>query len=842
MRILKSTKQEKNILKKAVNQNDVNALMNVPIYNENWDSGILKYEISNIRKILGNMINTLNNFSSIYKSFMENRDVSNTNVQQLISDLKNLDSIKLKMSEINNTYVKNIKQKNLKQADKINNFYDSYLYKQIYNIAKVVENQITYIASIRFNEEQTKNILNMAIGTKNEKPKRVEEINLERMNQFLNASVYSIGNESKKTLKVIREILQNACDAVNKKHETGGEIRLYSSSTDDNNMDLIIEDNGIGMDWQTLSNNFFVYFSSGKSNDPTATGGFGIAKALIQETPKEGWSLETNDIHSSKYNKNMFFADQENYQYPKLEGNSIGGLKLTLYSIPIVTDSEIKNLASKYSSISTLTIFINDIPVAPLFTTESLKKINQNEDIAELVGDTTQEKDMIKSGLSLLLKNQVGSLSFSENGTQTTVDFFMNKKEVSEKFGNFYIFLNGQYQFEKSPYPYLQRFDIICSIKTNSRPGTNEYPVDPGRENLKEPYKTPIYEIESEVKESITKIFENELFKEGLDIDIYNKDKDGINFEENKEKQNLSVVEDSLMNALYAVNTEPEKQKEFDNLVNKLTSWGPVETSVSESEKQEQKNIVNAIISKARQETEGKIDIKQLAEDIITGIDTQYAFIVQKKYVSRERIQNKKYLTSNLTIVWNKVLKILGKRIMQSRLKYSLSDKKIVGGVIYSNECLGLSIPPKGDRRSYLTLINPVNSAAIIESEIYESQILDSDVQEVQTGIKDETPTNKFTNFIYHIATHELAHAMFPSSYKGNLEDWHSNLSIIEILCQSEYNKIRDVVKEYMQPLRKDMKQLITMIKKEKAQKAKISSNKLNNINKLVFNRKKFNT
>ena len=82
-----------------------------------------------------------------------------------------------------------------------------------------------------------------------------------------------------------------------------------------------------------------------------------------------------------------------------------------------------------------------------------------------------------------------------------------------------------------------------------------------------------------------------------------------------------------------------------------------------------------------------------------------------------------------------------------------------------------------------------------------------------------------------HLATHELCHAISPSS--GNLENWHSTITIVEILCQSEYEKVREIVKENMQSLRKDMKQLITAIKKERAKNAKTASKKN------VFNLKK---
>ena len=833
----------KKIVKKAYTDNDLNDLLNIPPYSPTDDYNTVKSKLLSIRLVLGRVIKTLNSFSSIYKSFLDGRYVSNDISMQLVNDLKNLDSIKQKAEDIRNTYVYGIK--NNQSQLKLTNYYNNG------NLLKVIENQIIYLSNAKFDEMQTRNILSMSKGENIHKRKSSGGVNLENMSKFLNSAVYSISNNTDKTLKIIREVLQNACDAVNKKNKIGGIVKIYTSETSNESMDLIVEDNGTGMDWQTLSEKFFRYFESGKADDPEATGGFGIAKALIQETPKEGWSLETNDIHSSKYNKNMYFADEENYQHPKLEGNSIGGLRLTLYDIPRVDNYSIQNLSSKYASSSTLKIFLNDEEIIPLFTIETLKKMDGDSaasTIANSIGENAQEKTMIQTGLESLLKDKMGSLNFSSNGFNTSIDFYLNKiKENEYRWGNFFIFLNGQYQFELFKNNTIQRFDVICSVKTNSRPGSDEYPVDPGRENSKEPYKSRVLEISSNLKEAITKIFEDELFKEGLDIELYNQDKGGINFDNDLSDSKMSRLEDALMSVETNKNTvvnvpfsspsmppqapqapqTPQETKQ--NAVQKIIDR--VKEIEGKELDQSQKNIIDNAVSKIISEKENT-DIRQLAKEIIEGFEAQYALIIQKKYISKDSLENKKHLTANLTVVWNNVLKIIGERVMKSGLKRSLKNKKIVSGVIYSKDCLALSIPPRKNRDSYLTLINPINSAAIIETEMYQNQILESDVKNAHDWMKDETPTNKFTNFIFHLATHEITHAMFPSAY-GDLEGWHTNITTVEILCQSEYEKVREIVKENMQSLRKDMKQLITVIKKERAKNAKTASKKN------VFNLKK---
>ncbi len=805
------------IYKKSFSTNDMQELYAIPLNNpESMEEHHVYETLRKIRIVNGKIISTLNTFSYIYKSFMQNVTVDQQESSRLINDLKNLDKIKQRLQEIKFLYNKTIQEQPYTTSIK--------------NLYKIVSNQIDYINNIYFSEQQKINIQNMAKGQQ-EKSGKVKEIDVERMRQFLNSSIYSISSDPRKTLRVVREILQNAVDAVNKRHKQGGQIRIYTSSSEDNYMDLVIEDNGVGMDWQTLSNKFFVYFASGKENDDSAAGEYGIAKALIQETPKEGWSMQTNDIHSGTYDKNMFFANQEQYKYPALE-TKIDGVVLTLYNLPSVSRSYIVDLAKKYSSMSNLDIMVNNEHIAPLFTVDSLKRMDSASDIASVVAENSSEEQTMKNELNHLMDEQVGSLEFEVDKKRTAVKFYLNKLSSNE-FGNFYVFLNGQYQFEKSSYVYLQRCNIVCSIKTNARPGTDAYPVDPGRENLKEPYKTQIYDIESQISESLKKIFENELFKDGMDIDIYNENKGGIDFVSNSGKYNTYAAR-NIENALSAVqmnndiaSSDPEASaKRMRQIIDSLTEI------TQEPLTDDQSNIVNRFMESVQQEQEKNVDVKKMTEDLIDEIDSQFAVVVQKSYVNKDRIDKKKHLTNHLTTVWNKTLKILGKRVMQSRLRKHLEDKSIVGGVIYSDECIGVSIPPRKQRHNYLTLVNPINAAAIIETELFEKQIyeLETDLQNINENIKDETPINKFTNFIYHIATHELAHAMFPGS---SLDEWHNNITIVELLCQSEYNKVRDLVKEYMQPLRRDMKQIITMVKKEKKAKSKVKANVLFNLKKL---------
>ena len=85
MKIIKVEKQ----IRQAFSNNDLEKLMSLP--NFDFNSKELNLYLGNLRIVLGQIISTLNSFSSIYKSYMDGRDISNSNVNNLINDIKNLD-------------------------------------------------------------------------------------------------------------------------------------------------------------------------------------------------------------------------------------------------------------------------------------------------------------------------------------------------------------------------------------------------------------------------------------------------------------------------------------------------------------------------------------------------------------------------------------------------------------------------------------------------------------------------------------------------------------------------------------------------------------------------------
>lgn len=81
-----------------------------------------------------------------------------------------------------------------------------------------------------------------------------------------------------------REAIQNAVDA------GATEIELVATQNADGTMTIACDDNGKGMDLETLQNKFLVLGETGKTGDGTSVGGFGKAKEMLL-LPWLSWSV-----------------------------------------------------------------------------------------------------------------------------------------------------------------------------------------------------------------------------------------------------------------------------------------------------------------------------------------------------------------------------------------------------------------------------------------------------------------------------------------------------------------------------------------------------------------------
>lgn len=785
------------ILRLAIRQTDINNLQE--IVSQISDPEILRNPevLHKIRVIFGEIVKHLNELSSLYNSGMEGLNVSaELQKSNLINDLNNLNTLKQLVGNIVNS------------LQSIENTVD----QETKRIILILNKLGKYINSINFSEKQISDI-NKLLISKPDTQKR-KKVNPHKMKAFL-TSFYSTSSGWQRTLKVIREILQNSCDAIKRTNKEGSiNISTYSHP-DNKSMDMVVQDDGVGMDWETLSSKFFVCFESGKEEEEGMTGGYGIAKELIQETPKEGWSIETNDIYSNRFHKNIYEGDEQ-YSPQKLD-ITITGTTITLYNIPFVEEYFIMDLMQKYVSMSKINFMLNGVKINPRFNETNITFFDSVGKLTNSISENKSEKESIAKNLESITKENDFNMSFSVNNTTTTIKFATN---TSNNYCSTTIFfLNGQYQFDQQNI--ITGINILCFINTNAKPSTEEYPMDASREHIKEPYQSKIMGVINNIVSAIKVTKENELFKEGLDIKMVNGDNDFLKFQKEDDWKIRSMIKSLSADTTSTLWSNYEKEQKAkiieDNILQKL-----IEDGVTLD--QNSKNIINdQVFSMLEQNITTEEDISKIIENIYNSIKTKFGIIIQKEFMS-EITPKVHTLLVPLGIIWEKALRVIGSKILSSQFSGDFYEyTNIAPGVIFSKDVIGLTMREKEGRNYNLILINPLSIASSLWPQDFETIQGHVEKETVSDISKEraETPIKRITSIILHIAIHELGHVCI--KYDSGFEIYHKTITFLEMICDNEQTRkeIYEIVKENMPELKREFKKLITTIKKDK-QKAMI--------------------
>lgn len=806
---------------------------------DNWINALTNYGSSGdqrgIRQVLGEILVRLNEFSAIFKKGL--RTPSPDNIQKLKSFLQDVQSGEL---------------------------------DRLYSIVQNVQSSRTSIKHLLNAIQQAKfdaSHLNLAQNTVNNPISTGfhDEANADGLERHLSSSVYNVSSPKDKTLRAIREILQNAVDATDPERHPDllsregykPEIEITTDNHDSQDfIDLIVEDHGIGMNWDIISKKFFVTFETGKSADTGAAGGFGIAKAIIQDTPQHGWSLDTQGNHVGRFHKNVYFGipKDSNYEPPKssLKRNATGGATLSLFGLPYVDDWAIERLCSAYAINDRLTIKLNDRPISPRFKWNDLKMLGDGnidfsgffdsgleQQIASSLED--KHKDSIKDSLS-----DVNDLTANSS---TKVTFALRQA----RYGRLYVMINGQYQYDEDIY--MPKFDVVCMLKTTARPGTDDYPLDPGRSYIRSPLKEHVNKVISSIKEFVTKISENKLLQAGIDLILANKSAAPMTTVDEKVKARNSRLADAVMLDLSRA-VEQKKSGDFDavnleeTLHQRLEELNQQHTDLAT---QNSEKVVHDIVKNLVDMVRNDSPIRPTDVELtIEGLNSSAAVMIQKNIVNRKWVDANLDVTSEMMIIWQKTMRIiLDKLSSSSRYRSRLKSRPFVPGLIFSDECLGLYNPANPDLQQEhpSVSINPlIIASAVLPKEFYSefSQQGSSYEQNVfvnefneddESGPKSkiaDTPTNRLVKVLYHIATHELCHLLFPDSWGD--ENFHKNITYIEILAHDCVNDIKDVVKPYMNILRQRSKRLINAF--SKGQRNRNEQFELCNFYEYMLNRK----
>jgi len=696
------------------------------------------------------------------------------------------------------------------------------------NLWRVADYLITSLQNTNISNKHIQFINKIASNEMGSVVEKIEEADEERQGKIQKQTMYSISNASELTLKVLRETLQNASDAVldssllNSGNYTPT-IEVFTNTfaldePDEKAMDLVVRDNGIGMDVDTLRNKFFVWFATGKEEKKGDTGGFGIGKRLILETPEQGWSIATRNNFSNKSSRNSYLSrnkhevvDDLDLYFPKVEAKN--GTTLALYYLPATQSYTIETLCKSYATNSRLKIILNGIPIVPAFPIDKLQLIESGGDaISTLVSKNEYQegivKDLVnKQGQDFL--NNLGGLHFDHEGSSTDVKFYVAPASDGFSSGKSYFMMNGNYQFSRNAN--FPKVNIICDIRSTARPDDSGYPMDQSRDNVREPYNSQIDSVLGKVKVLLEQITKSQIFQDGLEIYTVNGTSSPLSTSTSKKQDG----KDKLLHFMGHSDLFNKEKSSKQEIIQS------VQEAIRVSDSPEKVKILQGLVNTVREMDDDKIIKHDDLGTILDGLSTPCNINIQKNFVSKEIAYQRVDLTKNLIILWKEIIELI---IGQSNFMVGRWDEKeYIPGLIYSDEALALYSPPSHGSTFHCLSINPISVAAMLNPSRFEKVIrqqkpetFKDQVQfEEESNIKtDNTPTIKLTNMLYHEAVHEVTHFLFPdASY--DMVNFHKYITKIEYLCAPIYDDIRLAVKRYLQGIKKDSNELITQMKKD---------------------------
>jgi hypothetical protein len=791
--------------------------------------------INTIRKILGDIAISINEAAQIFYDGQENPQPDTVQkARKCVQDIAHWNAIHTL----------------LPQVDK--------LVRQQGTIGVNVLHLVHVLERSNFTPEQIDDLKKVAFqpDAPRRRPKRVNE---KGQQEFTNQSLYNLSKTNDRTIRVVREILQNAVDSLKDVKDEDSDfkpsvsINTYNNTGDDKLMDIIVTDNGIGMDWDTVREKFFVLYSSGKEDSTESTGGYGVAKGIIQDTPTHTWGLDTKPrsgqppTHSNRFSQNVYFAHYEgDYQPIQSElHKSKHGTTLTLFGLPRVNSWDLKRLCEIYGTNGKVTIYLDNGLITPKFTLDA-PDVKPIDDAPDVIGGNPSEKQAAEKAFDSV-KKELSAFSVQDDA-QTTVKFYIRKVDQFAT-GQLYVMINGQYQYDS--YEYISKLDIIANVQTTARPRTNEYPIDPGRENLRGPVANKVKSIVSLIRQFAQKLGQDELFKDGLETIVLNKDAKPMSTKVGS-KRRSDLAHALMIDLGQAIQPKSEEPHQDTNVPPQhsqsntpkpppLNTEEEPETPPQNPEQEEAKTQAEKIVERVKQEVgaenvnptlvraavnqfiqsaQDRITFKARIDDLIAGLLTPANIMIQKNFIGRQVLENPKnmHLTSEMLLLWQKTLDIL----TDDMAIIKTNKAEFIPGLVFTDECLGLSVPPKEElgRPYHCIAINPITLASAVNPKHFHDKL---DPHSSKTAFKaieepenqkdpDDTPINRLTKFIYHIGVHELCHLFYP----GGADSFHENVTYMEIVCQRAIPRIRDEVKKSMKEIRSKSNRVINMIATEK--------------------------
>lgn len=266
--------------------------------------------------------------------------------------------------------------------------------------------------------------------------------------------------ESELVFACVREALQNGLDAIFKaireKKLKHGEFKVdFSKSYEGSSYvgKLSISDNGIGMDLNTIKNVYMSLGTTGKADDRTAIGGYGIAKAFILGVvdPDKGgtWNIRTREweVSSEDMGQKKTYYPQDYQQGVTLSFDNIPS-KHWAYKV----EDKIKALLMMTDTGGKCDLYFNGEKVEPM-------KVDMDDAEREVIAPETLTK-----------------------GIELTA--YVHPR-LDDGFSVVRLHSPAGYTMPQLIKPmYSIKADVVLDMECSVRPGQSGYPFDKARMNL----------------------------------------------------------------------------------------------------------------------------------------------------------------------------------------------------------------------------------------------------------------------------------------------------------------------------------------------------------------------
>jgi hypothetical protein len=315
-------------------------------------------------------------------------------------------------------------------------------------------------------------------------------VNAARMWSFMTSSVYQSGD-----LPVLatRETLQNGFDAIKAairaRKTRAGEGR-FSVSWDPGRRALTWEDNGIGMDADTILSKFLSLGESGKrdaGDSEEAAGGFGVAKAVILGSSRTfRWEAHTRD--------NLAVSEGADAEVQVYDAPFLQDTRITVFDVDEEFDVQWDHARQAWVPLVDRLrelLAANDLPGVTLL----------------LDGEEVGPMFSRRGGSKVRVEGSWG------RGTEATVKAY--RRPPGDRQGAYYLRLGGLFQFKVPSQRGGLKADVVVDLVTTVRPGTSGYPFNAARDALQDHARWAFRDLVDEVErenESVGRDQEDEVF------------------------------------------------------------------------------------------------------------------------------------------------------------------------------------------------------------------------------------------------------------------------------------------------------------------------------------------